>query len=319
MAYQTASAADVAELLDRLRLFLAANGWTIDRWADNGTPARKALSVHKGDFYATFTSQADGSTTSTNPAPYVGVQGHTGYIVGGPSVQAEVSPVVQCNGLSGPFVAYDFFEGEGQDGPYVHVVVEVQAGQFKHFGTGVLNKEGAIATGQYTYGANWYHGYSGSTPDISNPDYASHGVPFDSRSGGSGVWGYIRADADGASPNWLTGRQGAGNLAAGWSANATASGSSTGTIGGLSRSSPSVMTGRTHLWPMWAMAARPSNYYSPVGYPADFRFVRLDYLNPREVITLGTDQWRVFPVIRKNGLNAEPNSGTYGYAYRINE
>jgi len=80
----------------------------------------------------------------------------------------------------------------------------------------------------------------------------------------------------------------------------------------------SALTGRTQLWPLWCLGRRPSQLASPLGYPPDMRFIRLDYYNPKDILTLGTEKWKVFPVIRKNGALGEPNSGLYGYAYRIN-
>lgn len=314
MAYQTATATDASDLLDKLRLFLLANGWTVDNWADFGAVTRKTLTVHKGAFFATFRSQTDGSTTTADPAPYVSVIGHSGYTSG---TLVQESPAFRCNALSGPFVAYDFFEGQSKDGPYIHVVVETASGVFKHFGTGILNREGVYTSGQYVYAQSYDYGISGSTHNASLADYNTHAVPFDSRGGAQ--WGCVRADADGVSPAWHVGRASSGGyLLAGFSLGPSASASNSAPIGGPSRATPSSLTGRTALWPLWCLIPRPSGFYSPAGYPADMRHIRLDNYNPRDILTLGADQWRVFPIIRKNGINGEPNSGTYGYAFRVN-
>jgi hypothetical protein len=63
---------------------------------------------------------------------------------------------------------------------------------------------------------------------------------------------------------------------------------------------------------------RTSNLGSPLGYPPHLRWVRLDYLSPGDVLTIGSDQWKVFPVIRKDGGTGQVNSGKYGYAYKVN-
>lgn len=310
MAYQTASATSPADLLDKLRLFLLSAGWTVDNWADAG--ANKTLSVHRGSLYSTFTTLVTGGN-ATDPAPFVGVRGHTGYGV------PEVAPssIYYANDMAGPYVGYDFFEGDGESGPYVHVVVETQAGVFKHFGTGVLNKEGAYDSGQYVYASRWNYTSGQQAPSyISSPDSAYHAAPFDSRS--QNTWGAVRADHDGESPAWRLGQGSANRLIVGYSSGATSTAYSAGTIGGPSRASPSALTGRTPLWPLWCLSPRPSSFYSPIGYPPDLRYVRLDNFNPKDLLTLGTDEWKVFPLIRKNGLLGEPNSGTFGYAYRVN-
>ena len=313
MAYQTATATDATDLLDKLRLFLLASGWSVDNWADFGAVTRKTLTVHKGAFYVTFRSQTDGSTTTSDPAPYLGVIGHSGYSSG---TLVQESPATRCNALSGPFVAYDFFEGQGKDGPYIHVVVETASGVFKHFGSGILNREGVYTSGQYVYAQSYNYGTAGSTHFASDADHNSHAVPFDNR--GSTVWGSVRADADGVSPAWHQGRTGANYLIAGFSGGPASAAGSSAPIGGPSRAAPSSLTGRTALWPLWCLIPRPSGFYSPAGYPADMRYIRLDNYNPRDILTLGADQWKLFPVIRKNGVNGEPNSGTYGYAFRVN-
>jgi hypothetical protein len=56
--------------------------------------------------------------------------------------------------------------------------------------------------------------------------------------------------------------------------------------------------------------------YSPIGQPPHLRWVRLDHLQPRDVITIGTEQWMTFPVIRRDGGVGQPNSGRLGIAYR---
>lgn len=318
MAYQTATATDVADLLDKLRLFLVSAGWTVDLWGDTAPTGSKQLAVHKDGLYATFvTSTSTGSTT--DPGPYVGVYGHTGFT--GSGAQAELSQTVLANAMSGPFVGYYFFEGQGRDGPYVHVVVETQAGIFKHFGTGVMDKEGVYTTGQYVFASRWSYSLGSGNP-INTPDHNDHRLPFNSTTG-SNAWGYIRADTDGISPLWMEGRLGSASgstryISAGFTRAAASSGSQAQTIHGPAAASPSLLTGRSHLWPLWCLGERGAGFYSPLGAPPDMRFVRIDNFNPKDIITLGTDEWQVFPAIRKNGLAGEVNSGTFGYAYRVN-
>lgn len=315
MAYQSASASDANDLLDKLRLFVEGAGWTVDFWGDY--LGGKALCVNRAGHYATFRAVPTGGTgvgTGADPAPFVSVRAHNGYTAApAPGTVAQASPELWTNAMAGPFVGYDFFEGDGADGPYVHVVVETTAGVFKHFGSGVLNREGEFSTGQYAHSSRWNYNDSPSNNNISTPDYTGHRVPFDVRGSNEGT--YVRADVDGVSPNWLGGN----NLHGGYSQNNGGSSlTDVATLRGPYLAGASALTGRTQLWPLWCLGRRPSQLASPLGYPPDMRFIRLDYYNPKDILTLGTEKWKVFPVIRKNGALGEPNSGLYGYAYRIN-
>lgn len=78
------------------------------------------------------------------------------------------------------------------------------------------------------------------------------------------------------------------------------------------------LTGRAILIPLIVSVARASDtLQSIVGSPFDLRAMRLDALQPGEIVTIGADQWRTFPVIRKNGAIGIESSGVYGYAYRV--
>jgi len=317
MAYQNASAADAADLLDRLRLFLLANGWAVDFWGNQTAVTGKALSVSKAGLHATFLSQTSGGNGASDPAPYLGVIGHTGHTPNAnPATQAAASPPVYCNAVTGPFVGYDFFEGVGRDGPYVHVVIETQAGHFKHLGTGILDREGVYTSGQYTFASRWNYG----TSYVFDTNSPYHATPFDS-AGAYAVWGYVRADADGATPQWLMGSDPQTQEARAVSSGLLNAPGGAGNYGGVqhgpARSMPSAVTGRTLLLPCLLLGERAGGFFSPLGAPPDVRHVRLDHHNPKDVITLGTTQWRVYPNIRKNGVATEPNSGAWGLAYRV--
>jgi hypothetical protein len=83
MAYDTGSASGVAQLLDALRVFLLAQGWTVNLFGDDG--AGKRLHVQKGsdtfvNFRAAvgeFMGSADLENASTNNALWM--NGSTGY------------------------------------------------------------------------------------------------------------------------------------------------------------------------------------------------------------------------------------------------
>ena len=86
---------------------------------------------------------------------------------------------------------------------------------------------------------------------------------------------------------------------------------------------PSVNpTGQTVLVPIQPLISRGSNKFSIVADLVYARYVRLDTLNPGDIITFGADKWKVYPVYKRNATTRTPNaalvahSGTYGYAIR---
>lgn len=311
MAYATSAANDPNELLDKLRLFAQGAGWTIDGLRDRTAASGKALSLRTGNFNATFLSQLLAGDSS-NPGPFLGVFGHTGYTANAnPDVQNEASAPCWTNYVQGPYSAVYLF-GRIAPQPYLHIVLETQAGTFKHFGTGRLITAGVVNTGQYVYGNIWYYAAS----YINSPDTPYHSVGFDDT-----YYNYttpstrVRADYEGVSPRWH-GVLGEGNdprrLSCGWrSANSP--------ISLLQRIGHSTLTGRAPGQPLWCAVPRGAGLWSNVGHPPDLRFIRLDSYAPSEELSLGGDRWKVFPVHRKNGPAGTPNSGTHGYAYRITE
>ena len=311
MAYATSAANDPNELLDKLRVFAQSAGWSIDGLRDRPSNAGKALSLHTGTLYASFVSQLIGGD-GNSPAPFLGAFGHTGYTANpNPDIQADASSIVWANYVQGPYSAVHFF-GRTTPQPYLHIVLETQAGTFKHFGTGRLITAGAVNTGQYVYGSQWYY----SANYINSADSPYHSVAFDDT-----YYNYtapstrIRADFEGIAPRWHA-TNGDSNdvrrLLAGWRGRAAP-------INLLKDVGHSTLTGRAPGQPLWCAVPRGAGLYSDIGHPPDMRFIRLDSYAPGEELPLGTDRWKVFPIHRKNGPVGTPNSGVYGYAYRITE
>ena len=98
----------------------------------------------------------------------------------------------------------------------------------------------------------------------------------------------------------------------------------------LSRS-PNAYNGQAHLIPMNLHVLMASSLYEYIGYIEYIRFIRIDNYNLGDTITLGSDQWKVFPwcqkdVTNRNGTNnaglsggstTAGTSGTFGFAIKI--
>lgn len=87
--------------------------------------------------------------------------------------------------------------------------------------------------------------------------------------------------------------------------------------------SPNAWNSEAPLIPIPVCVGRGSGFFSLVAQPVHARYTRLDALTPGQVITIGTDQWMVFPWFSRNttvrnGSQAAGtlHSGTLGWAIR---
>lgn len=319
--YETGTSTSVTDLLDKLRVFATANGWTQNYFGARTSGSGQALQLTKGTQYVTFIADT-GTGSTSDPGPYFGAYSHNVYSAGnGTENQAQGSLKCLANGMSGPYVAYHFMTGAERGADYLYVIVEVTSGIFKHAGVGKLISLGALTTGMFAFGCRW--SYSTASNVISNATYRDHAWPFDSVENGlrAGPGTQVRADSDGVTPRWYdsAGNGTYGNRFGGGvrSPGTSTAGTQRGTVYAPAAAGASGVTGRTLLIPAWLYGERTSNLSSPLGFPPHLRWVSLDYLNPGDILTLGSDQWKVFPVIRKNGGTGQVNSGTYGYAYKV--
>lgn len=324
MPYETGTATNLQDLLNKLGTFAGANGWTIHfsgaRTGGAGSTGH-ALILSRGVVQAILRSNNAAGTPTADPGPYMETLLWSGTYTGASTEsQPNPSPVTASNWMTGPYVAYHFFASAlGAARPYLHVVVEVTSGIFRHFGTGQLRQFGTFTNGAYVYGTN----QSFSTTNIHQADNAANCWPFDGgNSNANNQNTVVRADFGGASPrycqtNITTGA--VGRLYCGWR---TPSSSNQGNFNSLALASPSAFTGRSPLFPLlcFVQADTVDNLRHPIGFPDDFRFIRVDNFQPGATITLGSDTWRVFPCVRKGAAVTGPagvqNSWAYGYAYR---
>jgi hypothetical protein len=165
VAYETGSASDVADLVNKL--FTFATGLTTKPWVQDELSTLQGT-LHLDDCYVTF-------KWSNNPGEEhaLGVFNSTGYSsstpaddMPGDSGCGDASNIDyyqerhvnftdgEGNDNAGPFNAYHFFAGEG-DNPYVYAVVESVAGVYRHFGFGNLEKTGDWTGGEFAYAHYW--------------------------------------------------------------------------------------------------------------------------------------------------------------------
>ena len=317
MAYETSTATNPDGLLDALRIFATAQGWTIDKWESqtNGY----WLSLHKGTQYVNLVSDS----TWTEAAGEIKLRGATGYDSG---LAAENQPGsrtdaywAQANDLrAGAYVAYHFFAGD----QFIHCVVEVSSGRYVHFGFGVLDKSGTYDGGEYVY-ANCH--YLNNTTRSGDGTYTGHTYPFSTGNKGTQVR-FTENDLDITSSikDWATFSVAPASYAttlyaACWLP-ATADSSFVGNPQGLNISrQPNYFNGVSMLIPYTVACGRRDNLVSILGEPKEMRAVNIKTLAPGQEMVLGADIWMLFPIKQKGEQIAgstTPFSLWYGIAYK---
>lgn len=338
MTYATGTALDLEDLLSKLDTFAQTThggGWasiygtnpdTTNRWfelnkGNLSMSMRYPAGMATGDSVSVH--QATGSTSSaTAPGLHTADSGN-GYNVGtgGTSTNFEAERCIRDIG-NGPFPSYHFM-ADDVDNDYIHVVVEVSTGLFRHMQFGIIDKFGDNWVGG-EYVAGQYHdtltsavvtdtdhqmlfsgiGNTNSRVRASTIRLAS-GLPNQ----GAAVWGVSTALA---SASLLTDT--AGNIRAqihgGWRTGMEARGFGN-PVGNFS----------SGVIPMYSIAAyyrdpvNPTHVYL-LGYMPDVRAFNNRNFTPGEEVTIGTDVWIMFPQSIKTTAFVANRSLYSGVAYK---
>lgn len=319
MSYQTGTAATPDQLLDALRVFAVANGWTQLNWAPSGTG--QELSLSKGGHYVHLRSAVNERLRSgysnvtgifltasigwDNAQPW---NNQPGTILN-TSSQIEVCGLYEVS-TSNP---YHLFSLSGPD--MILLVAEVSPGIYHHLAFGELEKHGVYTGGLFVsgaYGSDGYtYTYSGFTDYVFGYNVDRHaGLPFnDYKYYGQN---FIRADVDGfdgwfsvCSNSPKTGKRARALFEAGQNSN--------NSLGRMWYSRvPNTLNGVSPMLPFYLFVQRPDSYFSPFGYTPHLRYLNITHYSPAESFTLGAEQWMAFPAHSKNG-----KSGVHGYAVRL--
>lgn len=82
---------------------------------------------------------------------------------------------------------------------------------------------------------------------------------------------------------------------------------------------PNTWSSEAVLLPIRAYQTRPSNKISMTADLQHARYTRIDHYSPGQVITIGSDRWKILPFFRKNSAQRNGGSnhtGTFGWAIR---
>lgn len=303
MAYQLTTATSIDDMLNTIATFATGLGWTVDRnnTFTSGANTRRILTISRaGADYAHFASELATTKLTLHTMRSVGVATTLDLLS-----QPSRSTYSQTNLLSaGPYVNFWLF-GESGSNPYIHCVVEHASGRYRHFGIGELIKKGTWTGGSYCHGTFWNQ-TANFTDLISS---TQHFCPFDdvAQSSGSNN-GAIRCDECDATANAISGvdnRYLTYEYGISRRAMTGARGSAPGGIlymheaMGTQDYCFSNYNQRSHLVHYSHFISAASGYYRYIGEPPAIRGANIDPFQAAEEFTVGSDTWKIFPLIRK--------------------
>lgn len=319
MAYSSGTATSPNDLLDKLRIFLLANGWTVNLHTALGAGYR--LHVNKGALFLNFRSIVAESLSSSLLVNAVGaatsdyaIAGYasTGFNAGsvwndqpgGPKYSATMYGGFLSK-LNGTIPAYHFFSYAGNDEIFAVIEFEPLKYQLLAFGT-IAKYSGSALGGQ------WYSFPSQTlTADHGDGMYyytAPPMLPFrGSAQSGSQLIGAsaIKANVDGVD---------------GWAIDAMYVVSpfqlAAATLEGWDREeldgsvSSIGWQNQLHSYPVYIVRGGLVAL-SPFGEILGMRRLNITNFQPAEELALGADTWKIFPLYQKNGYSAQQ-----GYAIK---
>jgi hypothetical protein len=331
MAFQTGTSTSIENLLTQLSTFLQANGWT-ETFFNTITADIGSIGFSKNGIFVSmqYTETADNGAmaiyqaTASDPSPTTDPWTATGDSGNGVANNTPTNMDSQrcCNQFGGPHTAFFFFERDS--GPaYVHIVVEVDAGRYRHFGFGEILKIGDWTGGEYCYGQ--FVDQASSRIDV--PAISQHNTGFDGFNTTISLGATMRVSGYPGEPDPATewavvantsspGNDRAGNPRwisdGGWRSSREFS-----SFGGFEISLASAYK---PLFPCPIELEDRSpipDVARRVGFQVDVRMCNIANIEPGQLITIAGDDWFFFPWTRKQFLlNNTEESWNAGVAYR---
>lgn len=338
MAYQTGAFSTPDQLLSAIRSFAAANGWTENAYAADG--AGNKLHISKATLYLNFRSLVNEFSTANDLWPCLQSTGvacsiSTGYL--GSSAWNE-QPGHVFNGLSkscsgifntGASGVYHLFASISPD--MLFCVAETSPGVFAFLGGGMLEKTGSYTGGEWLTGSYALDGNIDTSSGVNNgyfifnvnptnhrlsplpflPNQANFAsslvrAEFDTNTG----FGHLASTGLVINPAWATG----GLITCAFDTSYSTLFQYENQIAPWYFKSPAALNGIAPMLPFYLFGRRASDMRSPLGFAPHLRFLNIENYAPGAILTLGSEQWMVFPGYQKApGTDYTMN---YGYAVR---
>lgn len=316
MAYQQSSITSLSEIPALVAAFAAGKGWTVSgstfRRTDDAGATVFTLEASITGYDHILRATATGAPTAQIRSPKLNGT------AGAPVVPSPTSVHLFARATPQPFIA---------------IVVQYGYNLFRHLYIGNLVKVGTYTGGECASGTNVHASNNGfDRYPIHYRFDTAHLFAAAARVQDASVAGGVRVLHANNPTTWRAFRETGDFNPMGTFGNA-------GVIGGfgddindgyLARGQ-SPFGGLSILTPINLYAPMPitgDTVFAPIGHPAGVRLVNMGDFDPEAVITVGADEWKVFPAIRKSADMEAPKSaagwaqfeasGNVGYAYPVN-
>jgi len=336
MAYQTGSATDQTDLINKLQIFAVANGFVLNYY--NGTNKHCSLMRAVDNVYVSFAWDGIDTIAMYQALGYAGGYAEQPWNQsddsgnGSDTIPSQIDQGRQVSRIgNGAYTAYHFF---AYTNPYsIHCALEFSPGLYRHFGFGKLDKVGTWTGGAWCAGHLWNWADDFSQYDI--PFSHAHTVLMD----GACKFGYSNFDVynDNSSGTLHVESLPGQDASSKWGISVhngnedvsmfedrgsnprirIAGGCRQGpAISQLARYLPDLSNGFIPIIPMEVFYCRSYQagdgwYY--LGRVHNIGHIHLHGIGPAQELTIGADTWKAFPTVRKSnvgGNNQESeNSG----------
>jgi hypothetical protein len=312
--YATGTPTSLSDFLNSLATFATSAGWTVDF---NGVAHFSGatdyyLAVHKDSCYLGYYVPNTAALGNTLIMQLWGATGYAGSTT--PSAQAGASThaAQMFPPPVGPYNAYHFFSTSTSGIDYLHTLLEYSSGNFLSAYGGCLNPVGGATPCTYVAATQW-SGLTGTNAANDSGPGAGNFTPFSAEVANSSYLQFqLRATVDSVA-RWFA----PGNTTPARAVGAVRSGSKN--VHAFARN-PNTFNQLAVLIPLSLFVERAAgNIYSYIGDVIDMRWVNLANNLAKDEITIGSDTWKLFPVISKQPFGS-PTAATnnYGYAFRKN-
>lgn len=324
MAYQQTTASSIDDLLNTVATFASNLGWTVARnnTFTSGSNNRRILSLSRAGFdhVHLFTELSSATKIQLFTMRSIDIDTSLDAIA-----QPSRSTYPETNLLSGGSYPNFYLFGENGANPYVHCVIEHAAGRYRHFGFGELVKQGTWTGGSYVTGTFWNQ----STININSPASSTHGSPWSLSTIANANLAAIRCDDSDATANTISGvdvrylpyspstifPRGVGT---GFRRSVGGSESVLYVDDGMGllNYTFSNYNQRTNLVRIKHFVTVAGGFFRYIGEPPAVRAINISPYQNGEEFTIGSDVWKVFPIVRKGSVANQEYSGNYGIAYK---
>jgi hypothetical protein len=331
--YETGASTGVNDLIDKVRVFALANGWTVNQFGADGAGYRLHLQLGSDVFFnlrSLVNERAQGTAAIDNLVYGLACNGSTGYngasawyAQPGAPANTTVAPNTDrfpygLEGISGSITAYHLFARSNM----IYLVVEYSAGNYQWLMFGQLDKLGSWTGGQvYAATANMHTSGSGTgTPN----DHFFGEWPWPTGDVRTHPYGFVYGTVDGVT-GWVPGRNSVSMNPAVTrcfdsivlqSLIVTNAANQFNTLPMLLPVSVQMMRDGVIASGQWSTV----NNFSIEAYLPDIFFCNLRTLVPGQTLSVSTQDFKVFPFRAKRdvGISNSTTSGWLGFAIKSN-